>query len=81
MKVADFGLARSIAALENEDVENPVLTDYVATRWYRAPEILLGSQRYARQPPPYEELNLMAVMMMMSTGTRRGWICGRSAVF
>jgi mitogen-activated protein kinase 15 len=45
--VADFGLARSIAALENEDVENPVLTDYVATRWYRAPEILLGSQRYA----------------------------------
>jgi mitogen-activated protein kinase 15 len=21
----------------------PVLTDYVATRWYRAPEILLGS--------------------------------------
>ena len=45
MKVADFGLARSIAALENEDVENPVLTDYVATRWYRAPEILLGSQR------------------------------------
>lgn len=24
----------------------PVLTDYVATRWYRAPEILLGSTRY-----------------------------------
>jgi mitogen-activated protein kinase 15 len=48
MKVADFGLARSIAALENENVENPVLTDYVATRWYRAPEILLGSQRYRR---------------------------------
>ena len=27
-------------------VENaPVLTDYVATRWYRAPEILLGSHK------------------------------------
>jgi serine/threonine protein kinase len=25
--------------------EAPVLTDYVATRWYRAPEILLGSTR------------------------------------
>jgi len=25
-----------------------VLTDYVATRWYRAPEILLGSTRYTR---------------------------------
>ena len=23
-----------------------MLTDYVATRWYRAPEILLGSTRY-----------------------------------
>ena len=22
------------------------MTDYVATRWYRAPEILLGSPRY-----------------------------------
>jgi len=48
MKVADFGLARSIAALENENVANPVLTDYVATRWYRAPEILLGSQKYTK---------------------------------
>lgn len=25
---------------------NTVMTDYVATRWYRAPEILLGSTRY-----------------------------------
>ena len=25
-----------------------VLTDYVATRWYRAPEILLGSTRYGK---------------------------------
>ena len=24
-----------------------VLTDYIATRWYRAPEILLGSNRYS----------------------------------
>lgn len=50
LKVADFGLARSIAALENpENAEaNPVLTDYVATRWYRAPEILLGSTKYTK---------------------------------
>eukprot|EP01094_Clydonella_sp_ATCC50884_P029162 TRINITY_DN903_c0_g1_i1.p1 TRINITY_DN903_c0_g1~~TRINITY_DN903_c0_g1_i1.p1 ORF type:complete len:440 (-),score=246.43 TRINITY_DN903_c0_g1_i1:1626-2945(-) len=48
LKVADFGLARSIAALENETVDNPVLTDYVATRWYRAPEILLGSTKYTK---------------------------------
>jgi len=48
VKVADFGLARSIVSLENVNVANPVLTDYVATRWYRAPEILLGSQRYTK---------------------------------
>jgi len=48
LKVADFGLARSIASLENDTVENPVLTDYVATRWYRAPEILLGSTKYTK---------------------------------
>mmetsp|Transcript_30825 Transcript_30825/g.54086 ORF Transcript_30825/g.54086 Transcript_30825/m.54086 type:complete len:405 (-) Transcript_30825:361-1575(-) len=46
-KVIDFGLARSCA---NIDVDNSqtVLTDYVATRWYRAPEILLGSTRYTK---------------------------------
>lgn len=45
VKMADFGLARSIAQLQTEE-GNPVLTDYVATRWYRAPEILLSSSRY-----------------------------------
>ncbi|KAK9833060.1 hypothetical protein WJX74_006151 [Apatococcus lobatus] len=46
VKLADFGLARSIAQLHTADGTNPVLTDYVATRWYRAPEILLGSSKY-----------------------------------
>ncbi|KAF6266005.1 mitogen-activated protein kinase 5 [Scenedesmus sp. NREL 46B-D3] len=49
VKLADFGLARSVAQLKQPDVtgsHNPILTDYVATRWYRAPEILLGSTRY-----------------------------------
>ncbi|SBT72158.1 mitogen-activated protein kinase 1, putative [Plasmodium malariae] len=45
IKVADFGLARSISTEVNEN-KIPVLTDYVATRWYRAPEILLGSTNY-----------------------------------
>ena len=26
----------------------PVMTEYVATRWYRAPEILLGSSQYTK---------------------------------
>jgi mitogen-activated protein kinase 15 len=47
VKVADFGLARS--CLQKFEGENaPVMTDYVATRWYRAPEILLGSHEYTK---------------------------------
>jgi len=46
MKVADFGLARSLSEVQLHDPEAPALTDYVATRWYRAPEILMGSTCY-----------------------------------
>ena len=31
-----------------DDAPAPVLTEYVATRWYRAPEILLGSHTYTK---------------------------------
>jgi len=48
VKVADFGLARSINAPKDEGRQQQVLTDYVATRWYRAPEILLGSTTYTK---------------------------------
>lgn len=46
VKVCDFGLARSIAETDAKDTH--VMTDYVATRWYRAPEILLGSPNYTK---------------------------------
>lgn len=48
VKVADFGLARSMRDLDAASRGGPatVMTDYVATRWYRAPEILMGSPRY-----------------------------------
>lgn len=39
VKIADFGLAREIRSI-------PPYTDYVSTRWYRAPEILLKSSNY-----------------------------------
>lgn len=37
---ADFGLAREIRS-------RPPYTDYVSTRWYRAPEVLLRSPVYS----------------------------------
>lgn len=39
LKIADFGLAREVRS-------QPPYTDYVSTRWYRAPEILLRSTSY-----------------------------------
>ena len=44
IKLCDFGLCRSISS--GELPENIELTDYVATRWYRSPEILMGSRKY-----------------------------------
>ncbi|KAH6568685.1 hypothetical protein BASA60_008550 [Batrachochytrium salamandrivorans] len=40
VKIADFGLARETRSL-------PPYTEYVSTRWYRAPEVLLRSTQYA----------------------------------
>ena len=39
VKLADFGLAREIRS-------RPPFTEYVSTRWYRAPELLLCSPNY-----------------------------------
>jgi mitogen-activated protein kinase 15 len=35
VKLCDFGLARSIKETDENDKNAPVLTDYVATRWYQ----------------------------------------------
>ncbi|KAH8095033.1 cyclin-dependent protein serine/threonine kinase [Aureococcus anophagefferens] len=40
LKLCDFGFARTFAANAGD------LSDYVATRWYRAPGLLLGSTTY-----------------------------------
>ena len=49
LKVCDFGLARGV--YDNEQMrdtnrQQPMLTEYVVTRWYRAPEIMLACHEY-----------------------------------
>mmetsp|Transcript_8038 Transcript_8038/g.16230 ORF Transcript_8038/g.16230 Transcript_8038/m.16230 type:complete len:384 (+) Transcript_8038:80-1231(+) len=49
LKICDLGLARGI--LPDDDggqVGSVVLTEYVVTRWYRAPEIMLACQDYTK---------------------------------
>lgn len=45
LKICDFGLARVV---DNAHEHNGILTEYVATRWYRAPEIMLNSKAYTK---------------------------------
>ncbi|GAV02644.1 hypothetical protein RvY_13183 [Ramazzottius varieornatus] len=45
LKICDFGLAR---VADPEHDHRGFLTEYVATRWYRAPEIMLNSRGYTK---------------------------------
>ena len=45
LKICDFGLARSCAKQSDND-SNQLLTMYVTTRWYRAPELLCFNTAY-----------------------------------
>lgn len=44
LKICDFGLARGVEPEE----DNMELTEYVVTRWYRAPEIMLSTKEYTK---------------------------------
>ncbi|KAK6460229.1 kinase-like domain-containing protein [Scheffersomyces coipomensis] len=46
LKICDFGLARGYS--ENPEKNAGFLTEYVATRWYRAPEIMLCMTNYSK---------------------------------
>lgn len=45
LKICDFGLAR---VSDPTEVQEGQLTEYVATRWYRAPEIMLNARGYSK---------------------------------
>ena len=73
LKVCDFGFARHIhnkdriqssksSSEKEENSTNPAeLTDYVATRWYRSPELLLVSDDL-----PYgKEVDIWAIGCIM----------------
>lgn len=44
VKICDFGLTRLLLGPQKNKIEG--MTDYVATRWYRAPELILANERY-----------------------------------
>lgn len=58
VKLADFGLVREIRA-------KPPFTEYVSTRWYRSPEVLLRSRNYNS---PMDMFAMGAIMAELYTG-------------
>ena len=59
VKLCDFGFARMISPGEN-------YTDYVATRWYRAPELLVGDTQYG---PPVDVWAIGQISDILHWGT------------
>ncbi|KAF8572083.1 hypothetical protein P879_03120 [Paragonimus westermani] len=59
LKLCDFGFARLLTGPGDE------YTDYVATRWYRAPELLVGDTQYG---PPVDVWAIGCVVAEMMTG-------------
>jgi mitogen-activated protein kinase 15 len=61
VKLCDFGLIRS---LSRDSPEEQVLTENIATRWYRAPEILLCSNSYGKPIDVWSLGCVLAEMVM-----------------
>ncbi|XP_061639099.1 cyclin-dependent kinase-like 1 isoform X2 [Phyllopteryx taeniolatus] len=60
IKLCDFGFARILTGPEDD------YTDYVATRWYRAPELLVGDTQYG---PAVDVWALGCVFAELLSGT------------
>uniref|UniRef100_A0A8C9ZY34 Cyclin-dependent kinase-like 2 n=1 Tax=Sander lucioperca TaxID=283035 RepID=A0A8C9ZY34_SANLU len=61
VKMCDFGFARTMTS----PAEGGVYTDYVATRWYRAPELLVGDTKYGK---PVDVWAVGCLLLEMLTG-------------
>lgn len=71
VKICDFGLARGGLGIDGDEQEEGlgVLTEYVITRWYRAPEVMLLPKQYS------------FAVDLWSVGCILAEILGRKAIF
>ena len=63
IKLGDFGLARTLD--QNPHIQKMV-TEYVATRWYRAPEMILAAQKYGK---PIDMWSVGCILYELLVGT------------
>lgn len=69
LSICDFGLARAIG--EDTNTPSQIMTDYVATRWYRAPELLLGQTKYGPSVDVWSVGCILAELL-----GRKSFLCG-----
>ena len=67
LKICDLGLARLSADLE-QSLDQTV---YVVTRWYRAPELLLGKKDYDKSIDMWAVGCILAELLTRKDGTRK----------
>lgn len=75
LKICDFGLARGLTA-DNSDAG--FMTEYVATRWYRAPEIMLSFKNYTKAS---KYNSLLKIVDIWSVGCIFGELLGGRPLF
>ena len=59
LRIGDFGLARGV---DDAATDANQLTEYVVTRWYRAPELLCGNENYG---PPIDLWSVGCILAEM----------------
>lgn len=66
LKICDFGLARGFEFDPEKEKQVPK-TAYVVTRWYRAPEVMLTSQKYTKALDVWSIGCIFAELIMKQT--------------
>jgi serine/threonine protein kinase len=72
LKICDFGLARGFS--EDPEANSGFMTEYVATRWYRAPEIMLSFQSYTKASKLYPSYFMFLLFTRVFVLTNVIWI-------
>jgi len=71
LKICDFGLARGYSpgggANAKAGSNQGFMTEYVATRWYRAPEIMLSFANYVSLPLLINDFLMLTPLGLQST--------------